>query len=102
MNGGLAELISLRTLGITGVPEKAPKIIPFRWTPPPFAWVKVNKDGSTLGAPSPAGAVTVKLLLISRAPCRPKVVVSLKMLPYNLGCKDVLVLVPQSIGSLRS
>ena len=56
MNGSLDELLLFRTLGVPGIPRKAPRIIPVTWRPPSVDWVKVNTDGSALGAPGPSGA----------------------------------------------
>ncbi|XP_055960966.1 uncharacterized protein LOC130015235 [Mercurialis annua] len=56
MFNSVSELQILKILGINGIVSKAPKIIPVYWQPPPCNWIKVNTDGSALGAPGPAGA----------------------------------------------
>ncbi|WCJ18474.1 Retrovirus-related Pol polyprotein from type-1 retrotransposable element R2 [Euphorbia peplus] len=46
----------LRQLGLSVRPSRAPKIIGISWKPPSSGWLKVNTDGSALGAPSSAGS----------------------------------------------
>lgn len=47
----VAELIILRSLGVTGHPSIAPKIIQVDWIPPSCRWNKVKTDGTAKGSP---------------------------------------------------
>ncbi|TQD76419.1 hypothetical protein C1H46_038047 [Malus baccata] len=51
---GILDRQLLVSLGISPNSCKAPSIVPVRWHPPPFSWVKVNTDGLAKGNPGPA------------------------------------------------
>ena len=55
MNSNYSDLRIIRALGIQAIPRRAPVIKSVNWTPPPPGWIKVNTDGSSLGAPGPSG-----------------------------------------------
>ena len=45
----LAKAIEMAYLGITEKHVKAKTKIQVRWLPPPFSWMKLNSDGSSMG-----------------------------------------------------
>ncbi|CAN6572428.1 unnamed protein product [Malus baccata var. baccata] len=51
---GILDRQLLVSLGISPNSCKAPSIVPVRWHPPHFSWVKVNTDGLAKGNPGPA------------------------------------------------
>lgn len=51
---GILDRQLLVSLGISPNSCKAPSIVPVRWHPPHFSWVKVNNDGLAKGNPGPA------------------------------------------------
>ncbi|WCJ36046.1 hypothetical protein M5689_017268 [Euphorbia peplus] len=55
-SNALQDFHVLHQLGISARPCRAPKIIGVRWKPPTSGWLKINTDGSALGAPGRAGS----------------------------------------------
>ncbi|XP_057811701.1 uncharacterized protein LOC131025940 [Salvia miltiorrhiza] len=51
MNNNCEDLIILRKIGIKGCASPPSDFINVYWWPPPNQWIKVNTDGSALGAP---------------------------------------------------
>ncbi|XP_050222822.1 uncharacterized protein LOC126672915 [Mercurialis annua] len=54
-NNSINDMITLKLLRIKSVPRKPQRVISVVWRSPPTGWIKVNTDGSALGAPGPAG-----------------------------------------------
>ncbi|KAK9274913.1 hypothetical protein L1049_022168 [Liquidambar formosana] len=50
MSDSVSDLITLKSLGIVGIPRKAPSIIPICWYPPSPSWIKLNTDGLAKGS----------------------------------------------------
>ncbi|KAK9271842.1 hypothetical protein L1049_002207 [Liquidambar formosana] len=53
------DLCILHSLGIKGIPRKAPTIIAVHWYPPPPTWIKLNTDGLAQGNLGPAVATGI-------------------------------------------
>ncbi|XP_057779593.1 uncharacterized protein LOC130998178 [Salvia miltiorrhiza] len=51
MKNTCEDLLILRKIGIKGRASPPPDFINVYWWPPPHQWIKVNTDGSALGAP---------------------------------------------------
>ncbi|XP_057775188.1 uncharacterized protein LOC130994172 [Salvia miltiorrhiza] len=51
MDNNWADYITLRNIGVRGRAAPPPTYISVNWWPPPAPWMKVNTDGSALGAP---------------------------------------------------
>ena len=51
----LAKAAEMAYLGITEKHVKSKTKIQVRWLPPPFSWMKLNSDGSSMGNPGLAG-----------------------------------------------
>ncbi|XP_057775017.1 uncharacterized protein LOC130993994 [Salvia miltiorrhiza] len=55
MNNEWSDYVILREIGVKGRTAPPPKLISVSWWPPSTAWMKVNTDGSALGAPGAIG-----------------------------------------------
>ncbi|YP_008992387.1 hypothetical protein Salmi_Mp120 (mitochondrion) [Salvia miltiorrhiza] len=51
MNNSVSDLLILHNLHVRGIPRKAPVITSVTWLPPPEGVIKMNSDGSAMGAP---------------------------------------------------
>ena len=56
MDNSQLDLITLRCLGVSGIPKPLQRIYSVIWVPPPVGWVKINTDGAAKGSPGLAGA----------------------------------------------